>query len=232
MGGGDMCVCSLVIVLIFMGIIVVIDVVVVLDEEINVQNLLVVEVMVLFVVVWCSVLVWFVVCIGVLLFVVLWMCIYVYLMVLGIGWGFDVDKVFLVINVVDVGQIRWINLLIVFDVLCDNILGVYISEVIGNFFMLDVEFCGFVVLFVVGMLQGFVVYQNGVCINEVFFDVVNWDLILIVVIRLVMFVINNFVFGFNVFGGVFNLQMKDGFIYQGVEVDVMGGLFGCIQGLV
>ncbi len=41
---------------------------------------------------------------------------------------------------------------------------------------------------------------------------------------------NNPAFGLNALGGALNLQMKDGFTYQGAEIDIMGGSFGRIQG--
>ena len=41
---------------------------------------------------------------------------------------------------------------------------------------------------------------------------------------------NNPAFGLNALGGAIDLQMKNGFNYQGAEIDVMGGSFGRIQG--
>ena len=49
-------------------------------------------------------------------------------------------------------------------------------------------------------------------------------------IRSATVVTNNPAFGLNALGGAVNLLMKDGFTYQGAEVDVMGGSFGRIQG--
>jgi len=42
-------------------------------------------------------------------------------------------------------------------------------------------------------------------------------------------VTNNPAFGLNALGGAINLQMKDGFKYQGAEINSMGGSFGRIQ---
>ena len=116
------------------------------------------------------------------------------------------------------------------DALRDNIAGVNISEVTGNPFQPDVEFRGFVASPVTGTPQGLAVYQNGVRINEAFSDTVNWDLIPTAAIRSVTLVTNNPAFGLNALGGAINLQMKDGFTYQGAELDLMGGSFGRIQG--
>ncbi|PJG54285.1 hypothetical protein CVM73_15855 [Bradyrhizobium forestalis] len=156
--------------------------------------------------------------------------IYVYPTAPGTGRGLDVDKVPSAINAVDANQIKRTGSLNVTDALRDNIAGVNISEVTGNPFTPDVEFRGFVASPVTGTPQGLAVYQNGVRINEAFSDAVNWDLIPTAAIRSVTLVTNNPAFGLNALGGAINLQMKDGFTYQGAELDVMGGSFGRIQG--
>lgn len=156
--------------------------------------------------------------------------LYVYPTSPGTGRGLEVDKVPSAINAVDATQIKRTNSLNITDALRDNIPGVNISEVTGNPFQPDVEFRGFVASPVVGTPQGLAVYQNGVRINEAFSDAVNWDLIPTAAIRSVTLVTNNPAFGLNALGGALNLQMKDGFTYQGAEIDVMGGSFGRIQG--
>src|SRR6185312_713015 len=156
--------------------------------------------------------------------------IYVYPTSPGTGRGLEVDKVPSAINAVDANQIKRTGSLNVTDALRDNIAGVSISEVTGNPFQPNVEFRGFVASPITGTPQGLAVYQNGVRINEAFSDAVNWDLIPTAAIRSVTLVTNNPVFGLNALGGAINLQMKDGFTYQGAELDVMGGSFGRMQG--
>lgn len=156
--------------------------------------------------------------------------IYVYPTAPGSGRGLEVDRVPSAINAVDANQIKRTGSLSVTDALRDNIAGVSTSEVTGNPFQPNVEFRGFVASPVTGTPQGLAVYQNGVRINEAFSDVVNWDLIPTAAIRSVTLVTNNPAFGLNALGGAINLQMKDGFTYQGAELDVMGGSFGRIQG--
>ena len=107
--------------------------------------------------------------------------------------------------------------------------GIIISDTTGNPFMPDVQFRGFVASPVAGTPQGLAVYQNGVRINEAFGDTVNWDLIPTAAIRSVTVVTNNPAFGLNALGGAVNVQMKDGFNYQGAEINTMGGSFGRIQ---
>ena len=55
--------------------------------------------------------------------------------------------------------------------------GVALSDQTGNQFQLDLNYRGFIASPVIGTPQGLAVYQNGVRINEVFGDTVNWDLI-------------------------------------------------------
>jgi hypothetical protein len=52
---------------------------------------------------------------------------------------------------------------------------VALSNQTGNDFQLDLNYRGYVASPVIGTPQGLAVYQNGVRINEVFGDVVNWD---------------------------------------------------------
>lgn len=156
--------------------------------------------------------------------------IYVYPTAPGTGRGLEVDKIPSAINAIDANQIKRTGSLNVTDALRDNIAGVSISEATGNPFQPNVEFRGFVASPVTGTPQGLAVYQNGVRINEAFSDAVNWDLIPTAAIRSVTLVTNNPAFGLNALGGAINLQMKDGFTYQGAELDVMGGSFGRIQG--
>jgi len=156
--------------------------------------------------------------------------IYVYPTAPGTAKGLDVDKVPSSINAIDANQIKRTGSMNVTDALRDNVAGLNISEVSGNPFQPNVEFRGFVASPIVGTPQGLAVYQNGVRINEAFADSVNWDLIPTVAIRSVTVVTNNPAFGLNALGGAVNLQMKDGFTYQGAEIDLMGGSFGRTQG--
>ena len=66
-------------------------------------------------------------------------------------------------------------------------------------------------------------------INEAFGDTVNWDLIPTAAIQSVTLVTNNPAFGLNALGGAVDIQMKNGFLYHGAEIDTMGGSFGRVQ---
>ena len=70
------------------------------------------------------------------------------------------------------------------------------------------------------------VYQNGVRINEVFGDTVNWDLIPSNAINGVTVVSGNPLYGLNALGGALNIAMKDGFSYPGREFGYACWLWG------
>lgn len=145
------------------------------------------------------------------------------------GSGIDVDKVPAGINAVGPGQIQRTGSLNIADALQQQIPGVVVNEVAGNPFQPDVQFRGFVASPVAGTPQGLAVYQNGVRVNEAFGDMVNWDLIPTAAIQSVTVVTNNPAFGLNALGGAVNVQMKNGFSYQGAGIDTLAGSFGRIQ---
>ncbi len=145
------------------------------------------------------------------------------------GSDIDPDKVPASINIVDTKEIARTDSLNITDALQQQVPGVIISEVTGNPFQPDVQFRGFVASPIDGTPQGLAVYQNGVRINEAFGDTVNWSLIPTSAIQSVTVVTNNPAFGLNALGGAVNVQMKNGFNYQGAEINTMGGSFGRIQ---
>jgi iron complex outermembrane receptor protein len=115
------------------------------------------------------------------------------------------------------------------NALQQNVPGIIISDVSGNAFATDIQYRGFSASPVEGTPQGLAVYQNGVRINEVFGDTVNWDLIPSNAIKSITVVSGNPLYGLNVLGGALNIAMKDGFGFQGVESDTRGGSYGRFQ---
>ena len=79
---------------------------------------------------------------------------------------------------------------------------------------------------VLGTPIGLAVYQNGVRINEAFGDTVNWDLFPDVAINRVELVSSSPVYGLNALGGAISLSMKNGFDYQGTDLELSGGSYG------
>jgi iron complex outermembrane recepter protein len=106
--------------------------------------------------------------------------------------------------------------------------GVALSDQTGNQFQLDLNYRGFIASPVIGTPQGIAVYQNGVRINEVFGDIVNWDFIPEYAISAMTLVPSNPVYGLNAIGGALSMQMKNGFTYQGIQGEVNGGSYGRI----
>ena len=104
--------------------------------------------------------------------------------------------------------------------------GVALSDQTGNQFQLDLNYRGFIASPVIGTPQGLAVYQNGVRINEVFGDVVNWDFIPQKAINQLTLVPSNPVYGLNAIGGALAFQMKNGYTYHGVEGEISGGSYG------
>jgi len=107
--------------------------------------------------------------------------------------------------------------------------GVILSDAAGNPLRAEVSYRGFDASPVGGRPQGLAVYQNGVRINEAFGDTVNWEVVPPNAIESLTVISNNPVFGLNAIGGAVNIIMKDGFSYQGSEIDVLGGSFGRAQ---
>jgi len=106
--------------------------------------------------------------------------------------------------------------------------GVSLSDQTGNEFQRDLNYRGFVSSPVIGTPQGLAVYQNGVRINEVFGDIVNWDFIPENAIGRMTLVPSNPVYGLNAIGGALSFEMKNGFTYQGAQGELSGGSYGRI----
>ena len=104
--------------------------------------------------------------------------------------------------------------------------GVTLGDQTGNEFQRDVNYRGFVSSPVIGTPQGLAVYQNGVRINEVFGDIVNWDFLPEKAISQMTLVPSNPVYGLNALGGALSFEMKNGFTFSGVEGEVNGGSYG------
>ena len=111
-----------------------------------------------------------------------------------------------------------------------NLPFVSLGDQSGNAFQRDLNYRGFNASPVPGTPQGIAVYQNGVRINESYGDVVNWDFIPEMAINRLSLVPNNPVFGLNAIGGAVSIEMKNGFTYQGKELEAMFGSYGRRQG--
>ena len=103
--------------------------------------------------------------------------------------------------------------------------GVIINDVGGNPALPEINYRGFNASPYAGVPQGLAVFQGGIRVNEMWGDTVNWDLIPNIAIDRVAIETGNPLYGLNAIGGAVVLDMKNGFTWQGAEVDVRGGSF-------
>ena len=107
-----------------------------------------------------------------------------------------------------------------------NLGSVHVNEAQNNPFQPDIRFRGFTASPLLGLPQGLATYQDGIRINELFGDTVNWDVIpqsAIASINLMPG--SNPLFGLNTLGGALSLRTKTGFTHPGHQVKVYGGSF-------
>ena len=100
----------------------------------------------------------------------------------------------------------------------------------GNPFQPTFNYRGFAASPLQGRPQGLAVYVNGMRFNQPFGDTVDWDLIPNNAIDRLNVEGSNPVFGLNALGGSINVQMKNGFTWQGGELSLSAGSFGHRQG--
>ena len=118
------------------------------------------------------------------------------------------------------------------EVLQNTVPGVVIGDAQGNIYQRNLQYRGFEASPVNGVPQGLAVYQNGVRINKSFGDIVNWDFLPDNAIDGITILGANPVYGLNALGGAVGIVMRDGFNFQGVEIDSRFGSFGHGQGSV
>lgn len=112
------------------------------------------------------------------------------------------------------------------DALQKEVPGIILGDAGGNDLRQQIDYRGFGSGSLNGFPQGLAVYQNGVRVNEVFGDTVYWDVLPKNAISDMTVLTGNPVFGLNAVGGAVSVVMKDGFTYQGAEVEILGGSFG------
>ncbi len=113
------------------------------------------------------------------------------------------------------------------DYMNARLANVSINSAQNNPLQADVQYRGFTASPLLGLPQGVAVYQNGVRVNEPLGDAVNWDLLPeSAVYRMDLIGGSNPVFGLNTLGGALALTMKNGFNFEGNDVEVTGGSWG------
>ena len=101
---------------------------------------------------------------------------------------------------------------------------VYVNEMQGNPFQMDVSYRGYTASPLLGTQQGLSVYVDGVRMNQPFGDVVSWDLIPRAAISSMSLMPgSNPLFGLNTLGGAVSVQTKDGRANPGTSVQTTLG---------
>lgn len=102
--------------------------------------------------------------------------------------------------------------------------GVYVNEVQGNPYQMDVNYRGFTASPLLGTPQGLSVYMDGVRMNQPFGDVVSWDLMpRSAIANITLMPGSNPMFGLNTLGGALAVQTKSGLTHAGTSVQTTIG---------
>lgn len=105
--------------------------------------------------------------------------------------------------------------------------GVHLTEVQGSSLQPDLFFRGFSTSPLVGAAQGLSIFHDGVRINEVFGDIVQWDLIQLDSLGELEIVAGGQAgYGVNTLGGAVHLRSDDGFRRAGHQLALDGGSWG------
>src|ERR1700728_104023 len=150
-----------------------------------------------------------------------------------LGSGIDRDTVPAETNVLKGNDLTRGGTLIAPDAvraLNEGVARVNLDSASGNPYQPTLFYHGFEASALQGTPQGLAVYVNGVRFNSAFGDTVNFDLLPNLAIDQMNLEGSNPVFGLNALGGALNVQLKNGFTYQGGEIDAHGGSFGTFGG--
>jgi iron complex outermembrane receptor protein len=142
------------------------------------------------------------------------------------GTTIDIDKIPGNVQVLSAGDLTREGSASLTNALNSNLSSVNINDDLDDPFQPDILYRGFEASPVLGTPQGLAVYQNGVRINEAFGDTVNWDLFPDIAVNQVELVSSSPVYGLNALGGAISVTMKNGFTYQGTDVELSGGSYG------
>jgi iron complex outermembrane recepter protein len=147
-----------------------------------------------------------------------------------IGSGVDRNTIPAETHVLDSGDLKRQGTSELVNSLNRQVSGVSLDSASGNPYQPTLFYHGFAASGLQGTPQGLAVYVNGVRFNQPFGDTVDWDLIPDIAIDKINLEGSNPVFGLNALGGSVNVQLKNGFTFQGFESDVSGGSFGQVEG--
>ncbi|RZO75711.1 MAG: TonB-dependent receptor, partial [OM182 bacterium] len=113
------------------------------------------------------------------------------------------------------------------DFMGQSFSSVSLNDAQNNPLQRDLQYRGFTASALLGLAQGLAVYQNGVRINEPLGDAVNWDLLPQSAInQITLSGGSNPLYGLNSLGGSLVIDMKNGFNFQGSNIEISAGSFG------
>ncbi|MBM88701.1 MAG: TonB-dependent receptor [Gammaproteobacteria bacterium] len=143
------------------------------------------------------------------------------------GSSIDSDKLAYPIQTATAENLDNIAAISIADFLKQSFSSISLNDAQNNPLQPDLQYRGFTASPLLGLAQGIAVYQNGVRINEPLGDAVNWDLIPQSAIKQISLSGGaNPLYGLNSLGGSLAIDMKDGFDYQGANIEVSAGSFG------
>ena len=142
------------------------------------------------------------------------------------GTEIDIDKIPGNVQVLSSGDLSRQGAASLTTALSSNLSSININDDLDDPFQPDILYRGFEASPVLGTPQGLAVYQNGVRINEAFGNTVNWDLFPDIAINQVELVSSSPLYGLNALGGAISVTMKNGFTYQGADLELSGGSYG------
>lgn len=142
------------------------------------------------------------------------------------GTSIDIDKIPGNVQILSSGDLSREGAASLTGALNSNLSSININDDLDDPFQPDILYRGFEASPVLGTPQGLAVYQNGVRINEAFGNTVNWDLFPDIAINQVELVSSSPLYGLNALGGAIAMTMKNGFTYDGGELEVGGGSYG------
>jgi len=142
------------------------------------------------------------------------------------GTSIDIDKIPGNVQILSADDLTREGSASLTSALSSNLSSVNINDDLDDPFQPDILYRGFEASPVLGTPQGLAVYQNGVRINEAFGDTVNWDLFPDIAIQQVELVSSSPLYGLNALGGAISVTMKNGFSYQGGDIELSGGSYG------
>ncbi|MBE65048.1 MAG: TonB-dependent receptor [Gammaproteobacteria bacterium] len=143
------------------------------------------------------------------------------------GSSIDTTKLAYPIQTANAADLDNASILSVADFLRQNFSSVSVNDAQNNPMQPDIQYRGFTASPLLGLAQGLAVYQNGARINEPLGDTVNWDLLPQSAIEsLTLGGGTNPLYGLNSLGGALVIDMKNGFSFEGANLEVSAGSFG------